>query len=177
MLKVSKILKVGRVVFHGTIHDFDEFIVGIKQGAGAMRHGWGVYVTQDSHLAKNYAQKAYRNEQGKRILYEVEIPDEPYLHENLKLSKQPLILQDLKDIAAEVGIELNLGWYGETFYYAVADALKSEEAASKLLRSYEIYGIEYIQTHQDDTMFCVFDGRDLKIQKKVDVVPKELVNT
>lgn len=61
MLKVSRILKTAKIVFHGSPHEFKEFkLEHVGSGEGSQSFGWGLYFTEIPSKADFYAKSITR---------------------------------------------------------------------------------------------------------------------
>lgn len=155
---------------HTGLVRFDVSPSDFLAASGAIRHG----VSPDI-LSKI----PHPNEFVKGRLYKVELAPEPdeYLDWDKPLSEQAKA-DLLRDVAEQESMPVNYrrkalheGRTGEDFYKALSAVLGSDEAASKVLNSYGIRGIRYLDgssrsAGNGTSNYVIFDSADVKITAK-----------
>lgn len=163
-------------LFHGGSRDWNgvlEFLEQTKESPRTQRHiEWFKKTRPEDWKSAN---------DGKRILYTVEIPEDNgsnYLEWNEPI-KQKQLTKIASALAKEKGKEYGdylkekKGSYGENIYYELYTALGSQQAASELLHSAGFVGIKYPADYYNGGRadgaknYVIFDESDLQIIDKV----------
>ncbi len=163
-------------LFHGGSRDWNgvlEFLEQTKESPRTQRHiEWFKKTRPEDWKSAN---------DGKRILYTVEIPEDNgsnYLEWNEPI-KQKQLTKIASALAKEKGKEYGdylkekKGSYGENIYYELYTALGSQQAASELLHSAGFVGVKYPAEYYSGGRadgaknYVIFDESDLQITDKV----------
>jgi len=190
MLKVSRILKA-KMVFHGSPFEFEIFkLHHIGTGEGTQAFGWGLYFTETQEIAEYYRKYNY-NQTG--TIYEVDIPDGPFLMWDKTIEDQPILLKIMNNLKIEIttstceygklDLYVNGEWQGyslspsltdmtgELAYHLISRLNGGDKSASLLLYNMGLKGIQYFDAFSREGRartfnYVLFNDKDVKLVKK-----------